>query len=114
THADHFHGPVPVTEPLREAEVGTDYERHIGEAIVRRFEGLDPGEFPAVLCAKHASFTWGDTAAAAVRNAAILEEVARMAFHTVALSADQTPIEPYLLDKHFLRKHGPGAYYGQS
>ncbi|MCP4643278.1 MAG: L-ribulose-5-phosphate 4-epimerase AraD [bacterium] len=113
THADHFHGEVPLTEPLTEAEVADDYERHIGDAIVWRFEGLDPTAFPGVLCAKHASFTWGETVAKAVDNATILEEVARMASDTLSVSPDQPPIEEYLLDKHFLRKHGKGAYYGQ-
>ena len=113
THADHFYGDVPVTEPLTADEVNTDYERHIGEAIVRRFHGLDPMHFPGVLCAQHASFTWGKDVAEAVHNAVALEEIARMALHTLALSPEQPPIDQYLLDKHFLRKHGKDAYYGQ-
>ncbi len=113
THADHFRGDVPVTEPLTEEEVATDYERHIGEVIVRRFTDLDPVQCPAVLAAKHASFTWGKSVGEAVGNALALEEVARMAYHTLALSPNQPPIDQYLLERHFLRKHGAGAYYGQ-
>jgi L-ribulose-5-phosphate 4-epimerase len=113
THADHFYGEVPVTEPLTEQEVATDYERHIGEAIVHRFGGLDPTHFPGVLCAQHAPFTWGTDVAEAVHNAVALEEIARMALHTIVLSPDQSPIDQHLLDKHFLRKHGEDAYYGQ-
>ena len=113
THADHFYGDVPLTESLAEKEVTEDYERHIGESIVRRFEALDPMEHPAVLCANHAPFAWGATISGAVANAVTLEEVARMALHTLALSPAQPPVRQYLLDKHFLRKHGPGAYYGQ-
>ncbi len=113
THADHFYGEVPVTEPLTEDEVSTGYEQHIGEAIVRRFDGLDPMHFPGVLCAKHASFTWGKDVHEAVRSAVVLEEIARMALDTLALSPEQPPIDGFLLDKHFLRKHGEGAYYGQ-
>jgi len=113
THADLAYGAIPVTEPLTEDEVGHDYERHIGEAIVRRFAGLDPMHYPAVLSANHAPFAWGHSVAKAVENAIALEEVARMALHTLALSPDQPPIPQCLLDKHFLRKHGAGAYYGQ-
>lgn len=113
THADHFHGEVPVTEPLTEDEVAQDYERNIGEVIVRRFEGMDPMHHPAVLCAQHASFSWGATVEDAVDNAYVLEEVARMALHTEALAPGCGPVPEYLSDKHFLRKHGDGAYYGQ-
>jgi L-ribulose-5-phosphate 4-epimerase len=114
THADYFHGEVPVTEPLSREEVEEDYERHIGEVIVRRFRTLDPARFPAVLAARHAPFAWGKDVAKAVENAYVLEELARMALHTLTVSPGQDPVEPYLLDKHFLRKHGAGAYYGQS
>ena len=113
THADLAYGEIPVTDPLTEDEVAHDYERHIGEVIVRRYADLDPIEFPCVLAAKHAPFAWGKSVAQAVDNAIALEEVARMALHTLALSPDQPPIDQYLLDKHFLRKHGKGAYYGQ-
>lgn len=113
TQADYFHGEVPVTQPLTESEIASNYEENIGKAIVRRFADLDPTRFPGVLCAKHASFTWGDSVAKAVENAYVLEEIARMALHTLMLSPHQDPLEPFLLDKHFLRKHGAGAYYGQ-
>jgi L-ribulose-5-phosphate 4-epimerase len=113
THADYFFGEIPIAEPLCAKDVEEDYERHIGEAIVRRFAHLDPSHFPGVLAAKHAPFAWGPTVAQAVENAFVIEEVARMALHTLMLSPAQSPIEDYLLRKHFLRKHGTGAYYGQ-
>lgn len=113
THADYFHGPVPLAEALTAEEVATDYERHIGETIVRRFAGLDPLAHPAVLAAGHGPFAWGSTIEKAVENAAVLEEVARMALHTFTLNAEAQSLEGFLLDKHFLRKHGTGAYYGQ-
>lgn len=113
THADHFHGDVPVTEPLTRQEVEHGYERNIGLAIVRRFERLDPLAFPGVLCAGHASFAWGRTLDDAVDNALALEEIARMALDTLLLNPATGPIAPFLLDKHFLRKHGRSAYYGQ-
>lgn len=114
THADYFHGEVPLTDALTEEEVATNYERHIGEVIVRRFAGLDPLKYPAVLTAGHAPFAWGETLAKALENAVVLEEVARMASHTISINSGAGPLEPYLLDKHFLRKHGKGAYYGQN
>ena len=113
THADYFYGEVPVTATMSEAEVAGGYEHNTGQVIVRRFEGLDPMQFPGVLVAQHAPFAWGKTAAKAVDNAVVLEEVARMALHTLQLSPQQPPIADYLLDKHFLRKHGAKAYYGQ-
>ena len=113
THADYFHGDVPVTDTMTPKEVREDYEANIGEVIIRCFRGRDPLSCPAVLVANHAPFTWGRDAAAAVENAFVLEEVARMAMHTAALSPKQPAIEDHLLDKHFLRKHGSTAYYGQ-
>jgi L-ribulose-5-phosphate 4-epimerase len=113
THADHFNGPVPFIDFLRESEVVGDYEANTGHAIARRFGGLDPMMTPACLLAGHAAFCWGRTAADAVEMMAVLEEVARMAFHTLALSPTAEPIPGHLLDKHFRRKHGPSAYYGQ-
>lgn len=113
THADLAYGDVPVTDTLTADEVADQYERHIGEVIVRRYRGLDPMHYPAVLAANHGPFAWGRTVSDAVQTAVALEEVARMAFHTRLLAPGQAPIPPYLLDKHFLRKHGPGAYYGQ-
>ena len=113
THADYFHGPIPVTAPLTAHEIAVDYEANTGEAIVRRFRGLDPAVMPAVLVASHASFCWGPTVNSAVHTAEVLEEVARMAYHTLAIEADAEAIGQVLHDKHFLRKHGPDAYYGQ-
>ncbi|HEX8725038.1 MAG TPA: L-ribulose-5-phosphate 4-epimerase AraD [Gemmatimonadaceae bacterium] len=113
THADYFHGPIPVTAPLTAHEIAVDYEANTGEAIVRRFRGLDPAVMPAVLVASHASFCWGPTVNSAVHTAEVLEEVARMAYHTLAIEADAEAIDQVLHDKHFLRKHGPDAYYGQ-
>jgi len=113
THADYFRGEIPVTEPLTPAEIEADYEWNTGKVIVRRFASLDPMETPAVLAACHGPFCWGDTAASAAQNAAALEEVARMAWYTAVLDPRAAGAPPELVDKHFLRKHGPGAYYGQ-
>ena len=113
THADYFYGEVPVTDALTAEEVADGYEKHIGDVIVRRFAGLSPMALPGVLCAGHAPFVWGRGIVQAVENAAVLEELARMAFHTLLINPAAAPLEPYLLDKHFLRKHGKGAYYGQ-
>lgn len=114
THADYFHGPVPVTLPLSPAEIETDYEAHTGDVIVRRFAGLDPLAMPAVLVAGHGPFCWGETPAKAVQNAVLLEEVAVIAYHTVTLDPAAGPVSDALRDKHFLRKHGPRATYGQA
>ncbi len=114
THADHFRGPVPVTRSLSARDIAGDYELNTGLAIVRRFKSLDPAAMPAVLVAGHAPFCWGASMEAAVDNASTLEEVATMAYHTLVLSPDARPISTALLDKHFLRKHGTGAYYGQA
>jgi len=113
THADYFHGSVPVTAHLEARDIQTEYEANTGREIVRRFAGLDPLGMPAVLVAGHASFCWGTTVGAAVESADLLEEIAFMAYGTVALNAEAAPIPVELLDKHFLRKHGPAAYYGQ-
>jgi L-ribulose-5-phosphate 4-epimerase len=114
THADYFPGPVPVTPDMTPEEIAGAYEKATGEVIVRTFEGLDPDATPAVLVASHAPFCWGKSAADAVHNAVILEYIARMATHTIAVNADAQAIGRPLHDKHFFRKHGPGAYYGQS
>ncbi len=114
THADHFHGEVPVTRPLRKPEIEGDYELATGQVIVERFARLNPEHIPAVLVAHHGPFTWGRTASEAVVNSVALEEVARMALGTLALAPQAAPLSPHLLDRHFLRKHGPGAYYGQA
>jgi L-ribulose-5-phosphate 4-epimerase len=113
THADYFHGPVPITAALTPEEIASGYEVNTGGAIVRRFAGLDPLEMPAVLVAGHASFCWGETVLRAAEIAAALEEVAHMAYDTLVLDAAVPPIPSALLAKHFSRKHGPGAYYGQ-
>jgi len=113
THADYFHGPVPVTDPLSSAEISGDYELETGRAICRTFAKLDPDSVPAVLVAGHAPFCWGPTAGAAAHHAVILEYVARMAAHTLLINAESQPLARELHDKHFLRKHGRNAYYGQ-
>ena len=113
THADHFLGAVPVTAPLSDREIAEHYEESTGDAIVRRMSGLDPEQMPAVLVAQHASFVWGSTVGAAVETADILEEIARMAHHTLALDPGIGPLSEALRDKHFLRKHGSASYYGQ-
>jgi len=113
THADYFHGEVPVTAPLTSREIQADYELETGKAICRRFADLDPESIPAVLVSGHAPFTWGGSPAAAAHNAVILEYVARMAAHTLLINAESRPIARELHDKHFLRKHGRNAYYGQ-
>ena len=113
THADHFYGEVPVTEVMTAQEIAEDYEGNTGKLIVRRFAGMSAMSMPAVLVANHGPFTWGRTAGAAVENALVLEEVAGMALATLVVRPGQGSISQVLLDKHFLRKHGPGAYYGQ-
>jgi len=115
THADYFHGPVPVTEPLTAAEVAEAYVRNTGAVIVRRFraEGLDPVAVPGVLVAGHAPFAWGRDAAEAVEHADVLEYIARLAFRSVLLEASEIGIPLYVSEHHYLRKHGPKATYGQ-
>ncbi len=112
THADYFHGPVPVTRRLTSEETENDYEYNTGLLIVEALGGIDPLTMPAALANSHAPFTWGVTPAQAVHVAVILEEVARMAALTVTLGPPQE-IDKHLLDRHYLRKHGSDAYYGQ-
>jgi L-ribulose-5-phosphate 4-epimerase len=114
THADVFHGAVPVTRLMRKAEVEKDYEKNTGKVIVERFRGLDPLEIPAVLVAGHGPFTWGKTAAAAVETSLLLERIAKMALGTALLNPSPARFPRYLLEKHYQRKHGPAAYYGQN
>jgi len=114
THADYFRGPVPVTEPLEPAEIESEYEANTGHAIARRFAALDPSEMRAVLVAGHAPFCWGATPAEAAHIAVVLEEIARMAFESATLNPAVRPLPDVLRDKHFLRKQGPAAYYGQA
>jgi L-ribulose-5-phosphate 4-epimerase len=113
THADYFHGPVPVTAPLTPAEIESGYEANTGVAIVRRMAGRDPLGCPAVLVAGHAPFCWGESVAGAAHAAVILEELAAMAFETLTINPGATPISESLRDKHHFRKHGPNASYGQ-
>ncbi len=113
THADYFYGPVPVTEPLTPAEIAEEYEKNTGVAIRRAFEKLDPDAIPAVLVAGHAPFCWGKNAHDATHNAVVVEYVAKMALHSLAINPNAEPLPRELHDKHFLRKHGKTAYYGQ-
>lgn len=113
THADYFHGDVPVTACLTPEEIASDYELNTGVAICRAFEGLRPDDVPAVLVASHGPFCWGPNVATAVHNAVVLEAVARMAFYTVGIASNALPIPHELHDRHYLRKHGRKAYYGQ-
>ena len=115
THADYFHGPVPVTESLTAEEVASGYVRNTGAVIVRRFraENLDPVAIPGVLVAGHAPFAWGKSPADAVEHADVLEYIARLAFRTMLLNATVTAIPAHVSEHHYLRKHGPKATYGQ-
>lgn len=113
THADYFNGPVPVTRELTRREIAGSYEAETGRVIAQRFKGLDPREVPGVLVNRHGPFTWGDTAAKAVENAVALELCAQLAFHTLRLRPKGIKFPAALLDRHFSRKHGKGAYYGQ-
>ncbi len=113
THADYWHGAVPCTRPMKPGEIRADYEHHTGRVIAERFRRLDPLALPGALVAHHGPFTWGATLEKAVENAAVLEFIARLASETFALAPDLGAMPRELLDKHFLRKHGQGAYYGQ-
>jgi L-ribulose-5-phosphate 4-epimerase len=113
THADYFHGPIPVTLHLSSDEIAGDYEQTTGLAICRAFAALDPDAIPAVLVAGHAPFCWGRDAAEAAHHAVILEYVAKMACHTLDINAEASSLPRELHDKHFFRKHGGNAYYGQ-
>ena len=115
SHADYFYGPVPCARALTPEEIDEDYERNTGRVIVEEFRarGIEPAHVPAVICRSHGPFAWGADAAEAVYHAAVLEEVAHMALLTLAVDADAMPAPQHLQDKHFMRKHGPQAYYGQ-
>jgi L-ribulose-5-phosphate 4-epimerase len=113
THADYFYGPVPVTKPLTKKEIQNDYELNTGKAIVKRFAELDPLQMRAVLVANHGPFTWGLTAKDAVEMTVVLEEIAKTTLDALLLNPAQKQIGKDLLDKHYLRKHGKNAYYGQ-
>ena len=113
THADYFHGPVPATEALSDEEIQGKYELNTGKAIVRRFSALDPMAMPAVLVAGHAPFTWGRDPMEAAYHAVVLESVARMAVYTTLLRPESAGVSQALLDRHYFRKHGADATYGQ-
>ncbi len=115
THADYFYGPIPCARSLTPAEVDEDYERNTGKVIIETFTGrkLNPVHVPAVICRNHGPFTWGKNAAQAVYHAVVLEEVAKMAMYTRQINAQVEAAPQHVQDKHFLRKHGPNAYYGQ-
>jgi L-ribulose-5-phosphate 4-epimerase len=112
THADHFYGKVPCTRKLRKNEIENKYEINTGKVIIERMRGTDPMAVPSVLVCSHGPFCWGSDPEEAVYNAVALEEIARMAFYTFLLGKDG-PVDKFLLDKHFGRKHGRDAYYGQ-
>ena len=112
THADYFHHDIPCTGDMTETEVKGAYELETGHVIIRRFEGLNPMHTPAVLVKNHGPFSWGKDAHDAVHNAVVMEQVAKMAFVAVSVNPSLT-MNPLLIEKHYNRKHGPGAYYGQ-
>jgi L-ribulose-5-phosphate 4-epimerase len=113
THADYFHGPVPVTVEMKDADIASNYEENTGHAIVEAFGGRGFSEVPAVLIANHGVFAWGPDAETSAHNAVILESIARMAYFTLDINREAAAIGRSLHDKHFLRKHGKDAYYGQ-
>jgi L-ribulose-5-phosphate 4-epimerase len=114
THADYFHGPIPLTEAMSDEEISGEYEANTGVAIVRAFQEIDPMAVPAVLVANHGPFAWGADARKAAENAWMLEAAARMAYLTVGINANAAALGKTLHDRHFLRKHGKKAYYGQA
>ncbi len=113
THADYFYGEIPCTRDMTREEIESAYEANTGEVIIETFKALNPNFIPAVLVRNHAPFTWGKNAEEAVHNSVVLEEVAMMAIQARALNPQIRPMPQTLLDKHFLRKHGANAYYGQ-
>jgi len=114
THADYFYGEIPCTRKMTKKEITGQYEANTGKVIIEKFENLDPDTIPAALVHSHGPFTWGKNAAEAVHNAVVLEEVAFMAWHEMLLKKTLvSPMQQALLDKHYLRKHGKDAYYGQ-
>ncbi len=113
THADYFYGSVPVTDVMTEEQIRSDYELNTGKVIVERFADTDPMQMQAVLVANHGPFTWGGSPAGAVEATVVLEHIASTALGTITINPDQGPVSDALLDKHYLRKHGKNAYYGQ-
>jgi L-ribulose-5-phosphate 4-epimerase len=114
THADYFHSEVPVTTDMSDSEIAQDYEMNTGHMIVRALQKTGAGMTPGILVANHGPFAWGKDAATAAHNAAVLESIARMAYFTLAIDATAKPAGQALRDKHYFRKHGQNAYYGQS
>lgn len=113
THCDYFRGPIPVTDPMTDAEIASAYEENTGHVITHLFKNIDPLEVPAVLVANHAPFTWGATPAEASQNAVILEAIAKIAYLATQIHPHASPAGRTLYEKHFFRKHGTSAYYGQ-
>lgn len=113
THGDYFYGEIPCTRKMTPEEIGGEYEKETGNVIIETFRGIDENTIPAVLVNSHGPFSWGTDPENAVHNAVVLEELAFMALQTEALNPDIKPMQQELLDKHFLRKHGKNAYYGQ-
>ena len=113
THADYFYGEIPCTRDMTKAEINGEYEKETGTVIIEAFKNIDPMSVPAVLVKSHGPFTWGTSADDAVHNAVVLEEAAFMAYHALTLNRGLHPMNKTLLDKHYLRKHGANAYYGQ-
>ena len=113
THADYFYGDVPVTEVMTKEQIQNDYELNTGKIIVERFAGMDPMQMPAVLVANHGPFTWGNDPAKAVEATVVLEHIAATALGTITINPDKGAVSDALLGKHYLRKHGKNAYYGQ-
>lgn len=113
THADYFYGAIPCTRQLTKTEVATAYEKETGTVIIEAFKGTDPMAVPGVVVYKHGPFAWGKSPKEAVHNAVVMETCANMAYHAEMISGEKREIEQYLLDKHYMRKHGPNAYYGQ-
>ncbi len=113
TQGDYFYGDIPCTRPMTEAEIKGEYEKETGNVIIETFKGKDPMEVPAVVVYSHGPFAWGENAMEAVHNAVVLEEVAFMDWHAMVLNPQQGRMQQELLDKHYLRKHGANAYYGQ-
>ncbi|NLJ41458.1 MAG: L-ribulose-5-phosphate 4-epimerase [Clostridiales bacterium] len=113
THGDYFYGEIPCTRKMTKAEIEGEYEKETGKVIAETFEGIDPVTIPGVLVNMHGAFTWGKDADEALHNSVVMEEVAKMAYRTHTLNSSIEPMDQNLLDRHFLRKHGPGAYYGQ-
>lgn len=113
THADYFYGSIPCTRKLTKAEIESAYEKETGNVIVETFQNIDPNAIPGVLVNNHGPFSWGKDVHNAVHNAVVMEAVSKMAYYTLNINK-VTPIDQYLLDKHYLRKHGKNAYYGQN